>query len=150
MAKTWNTIESKDNVRYVPRNYRQEIATLMAPSPSLWYVNYVWMHSTSSPKYTDKKENKIFPYIRKSRRERLQSHIWLTVSSFMTKYLRISSWMTLQPLPSEFPYILYETKFYFIFYQCRHEYLRWCPWCKWWQPRGCTWRWTPQEDDLLT
>ncbi len=64
--------------------------------------------------YTNKKENNFSSYIRKSRRERLQSHIWLTASSYMTKYLRISSYTvlgslssytTLQPLPSEFPYI---------------------------------------------
>ncbi len=35
--------------------------------------------------YTDKKENKIFltQYIRKFRMEQLQSHIWLTASSYM-------------------------------------------------------------------
>jgi hypothetical protein len=50
-------------------------------------------------------------YIRKFRMEQLQSHIWLTASSYMGKYLRISSslgspssYMTLQLLNSEFPY----------------------------------------------
>ncbi len=53
-------------------------------------------------------------HIRKFRRDRLQSHIWLTSSSYMVKYLRNSSYMTLQPIPSEFPYIW--GKFLFLFY----------------------------------
>ncbi len=44
-------------------------------------------------RYTDKKENKIFLIYKESRRERLQSHIWRTASSYMTKYLRISSYI---------------------------------------------------------
>jgi hypothetical protein len=52
----------------------------------------------------------------------LQSHIWLTVSSYMGKYLRISSYisgspssyMTLQLLHSEFPYIWGKFNFFFI------------------------------------
>ncbi len=63
-----------------------------------------------------RKKIKFASYRRKFRRERLQSHIWLTASSNMTKYLRISSNMTLQLLPSEFPYIW--GKFIFLFYQC--------------------------------
>ncbi len=71
-----------------------------------------------------KKIIKFFLYIRKFRREQLQSHIWLTASSYMGKCLRISSYirkpyliyMTLQLLHSEFPYIW--GKFYFLFYQC--------------------------------
>ncbi len=54
--------------------------------------------------------------------EQLQSHIWLTASSYMAKYLRISSYirspssyMTLQLLHSEFPYIW---GIWFSFYQC--------------------------------
>ncbi len=44
--------------------------------------------------HTDKKK-KISSYIRKSKRERLQSHIWLTASSYIPvfKYLRISSYI---------------------------------------------------------
>jgi hypothetical protein len=45
------------------------------------------------PPHTDKKENQIFSYMRKSRMEQLQSHIWLTASSYMGKYLRISSYI---------------------------------------------------------
>ncbi len=40
-----------------------------------------------------KKETKFSSYIRKSRREQLQSHIWLMGSSYMIKYLRISSYV---------------------------------------------------------
>ncbi len=55
----------------------------------------------------------------------MQSHIWLTASSKMVKYLLISSYIrkpfliydfTPDPIPSEFPHIW--GKFYFIFYQC--------------------------------
>ncbi len=75
-----------------------------------------------------KKKIKFSSYIRKFRVEQLQSHIWLTSSSCMGKYLRnlrifphilgsLSSYMTLQLLHSEFPYIW--GKFGFLFYQCR-------------------------------
>ncbi len=43
--------------------------------------------------WTDKKEIKFSSYIRKFRMEQLQSHIWLTASSYMEKYLRISSYI---------------------------------------------------------
>jgi hypothetical protein len=71
---------------------------------------------------TDKKENKIFLIIRKSRRERLQSHIRLTASSYNV-CLNICTFphlpfliysMTLQPNPSEFPYV-WEKNFIFFF-----------------------------------
>ncbi len=46
------------------------------------------------------------------RRDRMQSHIWLTSSSYMGKICAFphqlgspSSYMTLHPIPSEFPYI---------------------------------------------
>ncbi len=63
--------------------------------------------------------------------EQLQSHIWLMASSYMEEYLRIShilgrpsSYMTLQLLHSEFPYIW--GKFDFLFssvYQCKFVYI---------------------------
>ncbi len=40
-----------------------------------------------------KKKIKFSSYIRKFRMEQLQSHIWLTASSYMGKYLRISSYI---------------------------------------------------------
>ncbi len=42
---------------------------------------------------TDKKKTKFSSYLSKSRKERLQSHIQLTASSYMTKYLRIPSYI---------------------------------------------------------
>ncbi len=79
---------------------------------------------TQANLFTEKKKRK-FSYMRKFRRESyMQSHIWLTASSYMTKYFCAfphilgshSSYMTLQPIPSGFPYLW--GKFYFIFYQC--------------------------------
>ncbi len=70
-----------------------------------------------------KKNRKFSSYIRKFRMEQLPSHICLTASSYMTKYLRISSYIRKPFLiydfttaPYEFPYIW--GKFYFLFYQC--------------------------------
>ncbi len=40
-----------------------------------------------------KKKIKFSSYIRKFRMKQLQSHIWLTASSYMGKYLRISSYI---------------------------------------------------------
>ncbi len=52
--------------------------------------------------YTDKKKKiKFSSYIRKFKRERLQSHLWLTASSYMVKYLRISSYVK-PPFPHDF------------------------------------------------
>ncbi len=61
-----------------------------------WNLVLRWNSWKVPIRCTDKKENKIFllyMYIRKSRGDRLQSPIWLTVSSYMTKYLRIFSYM---------------------------------------------------------
>ncbi len=72
-----------------------------------------------------KKKIKFSSYIREFRMEQLLSHIWLMAFSYMGKYLRISSYsilgspssyMTLQLLHSEMPYIW--GKFDFLFYQC--------------------------------
>ncbi len=62
-----------------------------------------------------KKKIKFSSYIRKFRVEQLQSHIWLTASSYMEKYLRISSYKTLQLLHYEFPYIWRK---FDLFHQC--------------------------------
>jgi hypothetical protein len=71
-----------------------------------------------------KKKIKFSSCIRKFRVEQLQSNIWLTASSYMGKYLRISSYIR-NPF---FIHIwlcnystmnsLYTRKFYFLFYQC--------------------------------
>ncbi len=68
-----------------------------------------------------KKKIKFYSYIRKFRRDQLPSHICLTASSYMTKYLRISSYiigspssyMTLQLLLMNF--LIYEENFIFFF-----------------------------------
>jgi hypothetical protein len=72
-----------------------------------------------------KNKIKFSSYIRKFILEQLQSHIWLTASSYMGKYLRISSYIrkpfliyTLQLLHSKFHCIW--GKFDFLFYQCGH------------------------------
>ncbi len=49
--------------------------------------------------HTDKKENKIFLIFKEIKRDRVQSHIWLTASSYIGKN------MTLHPIQSEFPNI---------------------------------------------
>ncbi len=72
-----------------------------------------------------KKKIKFSSYIRKFRVEQLQSHIWLTASSYCIwgnkcAFPHIlgspSSYMTLQLLHSEFPYMC--GIFDFLFYQC--------------------------------
>ncbi len=44
-----------------------------------------------------KKKIKFSSYIRKFRMEQLQSHRWLTVSSYMEKFLRISLYFKIKP-----------------------------------------------------
>ncbi len=67
-----------------------------------------------------KKKIEFSSYIRKFRRELLQSLIWLTASSNMTKYLRISSY--LEALPhiwlcnrSRLNFLIYEENLIFFF-----------------------------------
>jgi hypothetical protein len=95
----------------------------------LWILNASEMNKRQReyiPVLTDKKENKIFLRysIRKSRRERLQSHIWLTASSYMSIFLHISSYIRKRFLIYDFAtdpiwISLYMKKFYILFYQCR-------------------------------
>ncbi len=84
--------------------------------------------TAAPPTLTLKKKIKFSSYIRKFRMEQLQSHIWLTASSYMgSSYICAfpdilgspSSYMTLQLLHSEFPYIW--GKFDLLFYQCIFE-----------------------------
>ncbi len=80
--------------------------------------------------YTDKIENQIFIIKKEIQNGQQQSHIGLTASSYMGKYLRISSYirnpfsyMALQPLHSEFPYIHEENLiFFFICVLCPHVF----------------------------
>ncbi len=81
-----------------------------------------------------KKEKKFSSYIRKFRRDRLQSHIWLTASSYMVKYLRISSYIRkpflLYDSASEFPHI-YKEKFVFFFISVAAGRVKFWP-SRWW------------------
>ncbi len=65
-----------------------------------------------------KKKIKCSSYIRKFRMEQLQGHIWLTACAFPHILGSPFSYMTLQLLHFEFPYIW--GKFDFHFYQCTH------------------------------
>ncbi len=51
----------------------------------------IWTQALRS--YTDKKEKKIFPIHEEIQRDQVQSYVWLTASSYMVKYLRISSYI---------------------------------------------------------
>ncbi len=68
-----------------------------------------------------KKEIKFSSYLRKFRRDRLQSHIWLTASSYMIKCLRISSYIRKPFLIYDFAtanhlnFLIYEKNFVFFF-----------------------------------
>ncbi len=77
--------------------------------------------------HTDKKKKtKFSSYIRKFRWDRVQSHIWGRAShlNFLIYEKNLifcrQSYMTFQPIPSEFPYIWGEFDFFF-FYQCRNH-----------------------------
>ncbi len=62
-----------------------------------------------------KKKIKFSSYKRKCRMEQLQSHIWLTASTYIWKYLRISSYIRTPFLIYEFPYTVYEENLIFFF-----------------------------------
>ncbi len=72
-----------------------------------------------------KKKTKFSSYVRKFRGDRVQMHIWLTSSSYMTKYLCISSNFRkpffIYDFAPEFPYIW--GKFSFLFYPCSYRQL---------------------------
>jgi hypothetical protein len=83
--------------------------------------------NTDSDLYTDKKENQIFLLSKEMQRRSvaksymtnslLSANIRLNICAFPHIHVlgSPSSYMTLQPIPSEFPYI--ETNFVFFFYQ---------------------------------
>ncbi len=82
-----------------------------------WTIFWVRNRTKTAISTLIKKKIKLSSYIKKFRMGQLQSHIWLTASSYMGKHLRISSCLTLQLLHFEFPYIW--GKSYFLFYQCK-------------------------------
>ncbi len=90
--------------------------------PTFFSCLLVFLLSAQSLPTLIKKEIKFSSYIMKFRMEQLQSHIWLTASSYKVKYLRISScirkYMTLQLLHSEFLHTSIWGKFYCLFHQC--------------------------------
>ncbi len=99
-----------------------------------------------------KKKIKFSSYIRKFRVEQLQSHIWLAASSYMGKYLRISSYIRKPFLINDFATApvwisLYMRKILFYFLSVwsksgvRTWFHRWCQWAldaHWveWAPAG--------------
>ncbi len=94
-----------------------------AAGPSWRSQSQSWNRDHHAETTRIKKKIKFSSYIRKFRMGQLQSHIWLMASSYMGKFLRISSYcirkpsyMTLQLHHSKFPYIWGE--FSFLFYLC--------------------------------
>ncbi len=84
-----------------------------------------------------KKKRKFSSYIRKFWRDLLQSHVWLTASSHMVKYLRISSYIRKPLLIYDFAtdpiwISLYVRRFFF--YQCVLEF-KVCEMCKHHSPK---------------
>ncbi len=70
-----------------------------------------------------KKKIKFSSYIRKFRMEQLQSHVWLPASSYVVKYLRVSSYRRKPFFMYDFAtdslwISLYMRKIWFLFYQC--------------------------------
>ncbi len=62
---------------------------LRADGRVLQNLRYILNHASR----TDKIKKKIFLKCKEIRRDRVQSHTWLTASSYMVTYLRISSYM---------------------------------------------------------
>ncbi len=104
-------------------------------SREVLYMEYLHMGTEIFTCALIKKKIKFSSHIRKFRMEQLQSHVWLTASSYMVKYLRISSYirhilgspssyMTLQLLHSEFPYI-WGKFFFFIISVSTDPFLLW-------------------------
>ncbi len=90
--------------------------------------NFTSIHPFLRILYTVKKEKKIFLIYKEIQLEQLQSHIWLTASSYIGKYLRISSYIRKPFLKYDFAtaplWISWWGKFYFLFYQCMYARLR--------------------------
>jgi hypothetical protein len=67
-----------------------------------YHYQWIYARKCPSPVYStllsaDKKKIKLSLYLRKFWTEQMQSHIWLTASSYMVKYLRISSYKEALP-----------------------------------------------------
>jgi hypothetical protein len=83
----------------------------------LWTSQTFASITTNPRNYTDKKEKKILLIHKKIKRDRVQSHIWLTASSYMGKNLRNSSYIR-GPFPSHLDFLIYEENLVFFFCQC--------------------------------
>ncbi len=62
----------------------------------IWFFLFVYILlaiEILDEQHTVKKENQIFSIYKEIQLEQLQSHKWLTTSSYMGKYLRISSYI---------------------------------------------------------
>ncbi len=66
-------------------NVKIKVRVRMKVQVESWFWSYLLALIKNKIKFSS--------YIRISRRDRLQSHIYLTASSYMTKYLRISSYI---------------------------------------------------------
>jgi hypothetical protein len=82
--------------RNLPSDSHKRLPTI---NKNLNYIMMEWRRDTPSlpfvevEVYTDKKENKIFLIYKEIQRDRVQSHKWLTASSCIVIYLRISSYI---------------------------------------------------------
>ncbi len=105
-------------VPYVRSSYKMHPADVFAKCSGIkrhMFSIALW----SVTKYTDKKDNKIFLIYKKIKRDWVQSHIWLTASSYIVKYLRISSYIRKPFLIYDFApdpiwiYLYMRTSFFF-------------------------------------
>ncbi len=90
------------------------------PSPPPGPPAHQCPHSRATGHTMIKKNTKFFSYLKKSRRKRLQSHIWLKASSYLIIYLRISSYITKPFLiwlsnRSHLNFLMYEENFILFF-----------------------------------
>ncbi len=113
---TNRSINLKKNIEWISINFCLENQPLKQINNKTMLDNFVKEGALI------KKKIKFSSYIRKFRRDQLQSHIWLTVSLYIVKYLRISSYFRK-------PFLIYDFatdpiwisyiwgKFFFLFYQ---------------------------------
>ncbi len=128
-SKLWfewrNVVEYKCNIPADGVNSSRQVT-----GQAEWYCHCSFHHSINHPfppatKLGTLMKKKIIysSNIRKFRMEQLRSHIWLTASSYMTKYLCISSYIRKPFLIYDFATApswisLYMRKIFFSFYQC--------------------------------
>ncbi len=109
--------------RWDPREPRRPGTSTPSTAPEIRQVKNNHIFTWPCQPSLIKKKIKFSSHIRKFRMEQLQSHIWLTATSYVGKYLRISSYIWKPFLIYDFATIslwisLYMRKIYFLFYQC--------------------------------